>query len=605
MGKVSLKHNGLSFTDPSIQSLDSSFLQSWQLSLVLATLVSFGTGALCWYLHAWLATVQQPIYDSMSYLDGLHRTMSLTRSEGWLKGVEAATRHNTVCLPYLFSIPLAWLFAPARWIGTLFQTCWLLIFLFSIDRMLVRLQRRIGGRTLALASFSALAVTWFSNGGLGDFRMDLSLMLGYGSAVTLLILGIQSAFEQTPDRQSNRHWQSSWLFLGAVLGGICLVRATAPVYLILAIAPVLLGMGLVSRRVNNVRAANQIAWGAIISAGVATLMGAWFYLMNFEYLKYYYLVWNTDANAKLPLNESIAHLQMVYRQIGVPAFMLGVVVMGIAVKQRIAVNQRLIDLKGWMDFGQINRRNVQIVMWVGLWCSLVPVSMLVIGGAGMNPFVSMPTTSSLFILWAVLVSAIIDRSPPMTRMLVSIMVVLAIGGGFARGVKKHVWPNDQFMAAHHLAIENMIADADVNQLKHIRFGSLALTDVHTDSLWSAIQFDRTDFKFQGIEAWRGEIRFEPSRLLMLPPTGDRQNVPGDSDLEKRTWLVRQTGSKFDYLILPDAPTAIRIHQLPSSDVINQHLIELRQMLIAHCRLKRVASLTSPTSDHYYELYRVE
>lgn len=564
------------------------------LSFAIAATISLLAGTLCWALNRQLMTVQEPVYDSLAYLDRLHCTMETTSLSGLPSGFKMATWNTTVCLPHLFSILFSGTFAPARWIGTLFQSIWLLVFLFSVDRVLVLLERRFTSRVIALASFGALAMTWFTNGGLGDFRMDLSLMLGYGTAVAILVHGILAANQPSNESLDKPHWIGSWLGLGAIIGATCLMRATAPVYLTMAILPILLAAAFVAVLRRNRETLKQLVLGACTSAAVASLLAGWFYIVNFEFLKYYYLVWNADANAKQPLSQSILHLEMVRQQIGMFTLNVGLIVVGIAVLQRVVFrNRQTLGKRGW------------IASLIAGWCAIVPIAMLIIGGAGLNPFVSMPTTAGLFVVWAVFLSSIAERSSLPTKLLMTTLIAFAIGGAVNKGVKDHYSPISKFMAAHHLAIDHMLADAAANNKKQIRFGSMGLQDIHTDSIWSAIQFDRPEIKFRGVEAWHGGTRIVPTRLFGLPTQADwNKNVRGDSYEEKRDWLVQQVAKRLDYLIMPDEATAIEQQKYVHLE-INLHQVELRQLVIEQNQLELLSVLESPDSPFRYELYRVE
>src|SRR5262249_24189109 len=114
-----------------------------------------------------------------------------------------------------------------------------------------------------------------------------------------------------------------------------------------------------------------------VSSLIVSLLAvsSWFYILNADWLHYYYVVWNPDANAKLPIGMSIRHFAFVASDAG----------------------------KWWLPFAVgcgawalwLNRfrRPVARPNLRYLWIGLVPAGFLTLRGCGLNPFVSM---ASLF-----------------------------------------------------------------------------------------------------------------------------------------------------------------------------------------------------------------
>ncbi len=557
-----------------------------RLSFLAAVLISVVAGCVAAGLNAWLMQQQQPVYDSLSYLDRMHRVMSLADRDGVAAGARHAVTGNTVCLPYLIAVLLSPCLAPARWIGTAIQAAGLLIFLVGLDGLLWRSGvHRAGARILAMLASQSLAVMLFTNGGMGDFRMDFSLMLGYG----ITLSGMSGALRECDAR---KRWLL-FFWTGIAAGATCLVRGTAPVYLVAAAAPVCAWHLYVSRR--SPVSMRRIIAGMIILMGTAVVVAGWFYWINLEYLRYYYLVWNTDANARLPWSESIRHVQMVGRAAGAPALVGGMFVAGLFGMWQKKTSDRRFFPGGATAGGIVGEF---------AWYATVPVAMLVAGGAGLNPFVSMPSVIALYVAVAILTGCVADNLSRGRTVVLWTVVILAVGGAVARGIKKHGWPKEQFMAAHQLALDAMLVDARQSGLQHIRFGSLSVKGVHTDSLWSVIQYDRRDSVFEGESGFMDGRRIEPARLFMRPSVADWEQVPGADDLAKYEWLLQRLPGDIDFLVLPDEATAMAIHESPSPDQINRHLPALRKKILDEIPLRSVAELSSPTESARYQLYRV-
>src|SRR5207253_169944 len=135
-----------------------------------------------------------------------------------------------------------------------------------------------------------------------DFRMDLSLFFTFALAALWYLVAAATG--------RRRHFALA----GAACGVAFLFRATAPVYIAAALAPlVLYDVATGPRR-------RELLAGCLVAGLTATGMSLWFYVINFGQLYYYYFVWNPDANAHLPLAVSARHFRFVVGHIGLPAF---------------------------------------------------------------------------------------------------------------------------------------------------------------------------------------------------------------------------------------------------------------------------------------------
>ena len=113
--------------------------------------------------------------------------------------------------------------------------------------------------------------------------MDLLQALIYSSAVIYFLLIRET--DSVP----------KWFLLGVLVGACCLARATTPVYIV-GVFTIFFVADLFTARKTSYR-----IFLAYMAAAVACAITAgWFFALNYDYLRFYYLVWNTDANAKLP-----------------------------------------------------------------------------------------------------------------------------------------------------------------------------------------------------------------------------------------------------------------------------------------------------------------
>lgn len=297
-------------------------------------------------------------YDSMSYMNQMATVMEGVHRQGLLQAVEAASKQSTVFFPWLVSGLLGYVMEPTRTAVVLVQLPGLLLLLFTSFRYF-RIRGRDELTSLVFAgSVAVFPGALFHNGGLPDLRMDLYQAYAFGAFVATLLTA----------RRSDR--SGDWAISGILLAFACLVRATTPVYAgLLILAVFVLDVPRLGWRKTCGR------YGLL--AGVSFALAGWFFIRNFGYLKYYYLVWNTDANARLPMAVSAIHLRFFMAHLGF--WML--LALGLILAWRLVHGRG-----GRLDLA-------------ALAAPLIPLAYLVFSGAGLNPYVSLVAVP-VFVLFA-------------------------------------------------------------------------------------------------------------------------------------------------------------------------------------------------------------
>lgn len=255
--------------------------------LAAVVVAAVALGWFCSWLNALHYRTHAPFYDSLSYTITLHELMTTAREAGIPAALAAATTADTVFLPHLPAVLLGPFLDPSRSVGVWIQVIELAVLCGSLIAYLMRVER-FTGRTAALACGAVLLMArlWRPHGGLSDFRMDFGLMAGYWTVAAWYLIS----------RASLR--RVDFLILGLACGAACLMRATAPVYILCGMGP------LVIADLARLPGRGRRLGGWLLAAAVATLTGAWFYVLNRDFLYYYYVVWNGDAQAGLGLLES-------------------------------------------------------------------------------------------------------------------------------------------------------------------------------------------------------------------------------------------------------------------------------------------------------------
>src|SRR5262245_43529323 len=204
----------------------------WPVPFGLLLLIILLLGAYAESLNAQFYQSYIPFFDSAAYNSAISDVVAFTRHQGVSTAVGYAL-DQTAPLPFLEAILLTklGLVGPplTRSLGIRLQLVWLVVLASTAFLYWYVFRRRNPWVAAVLVLPLAMFETVFHyNGGLQDFRLDLSLYLFVGIALTLYLM-----------TNEKDHW-AIWLAAGVAAGLGSLSRATAPVYLTVMLGPVLI-----------------------------------------------------------------------------------------------------------------------------------------------------------------------------------------------------------------------------------------------------------------------------------------------------------------------------------------------------------------------------
>jgi hypothetical protein len=548
------------------------------LALLFAACILLGL--YCCELNRQFYAHHHPVYDSLSYNEKLFRVMTISRESGFFDSLETACfSNNTNCLPFIVAASVAKVIEPSRSVGVWIQTGILFLFLASLLSHLVRV--RDLKPTTAIAGcfcFFIAKCIFFPNGGLSDFRMDLSLYLAFAMTCVWFL------------QSMSRPTKLNFFLLGVSASIACLFRATAPIYLLFTLGPLAL--------IELTRSENRAAKfaGIVISFVTVLVLAGWFFFLNFEFLRFYYVEWNTDANAKIPFVEALDHIDFVQRSIGLPLIVLLASWMIATGLDRIRKGSFL------TSFGQSIRSGD--LDWRIFWIGISPVLMMILRRAGLNPFVSMPAVFGLILFFALPCLRHIDQSNSVSfkRFCWTMLVVCLIISCF-RGWKRHQPKGFDTMSMQQHLIDSILTDAKSRGVSQLKFGVMQLTDLNSNSLYSTLLFDRTDATptLNGIQF--DQVEFKRVATFSRPAATDWKNVDGQTDEEKFDYLIADANARIDYLILPDSSTAQALKTTAAHNYINRYLVPLRERIVNDESWSRVGEAIAANESEVVEIYR--
>ena len=551
-----------------------SALRSNALALLAIVGVTLLQGLYAVKLNTDFYRVHAPFYDSCSYTNQLADVAVVARTEGVAAGIKRSLSGN-VALPWLEMTALARIVEPSRRLGVWLQSAWLTLLALSIYWYLIR-YRAIPSwlgfcLTMPFISFSQIYV-W--NGGLPDFRMDLSLYI----FTSLFLVWYLATYET----QAKYPWVFSGM--GAMLA--CLSRATAPVYLVLMLGP-LLAIRFWNARGRRRELAVNCAW---MGAPIAFATGA-FLIYNFHYLYFYYVTWNPDANRHLPWSQSYAHFLMTGWSLGnvMVACSLAALFLNLAIGLRGRVRQ---------------------VDWKPVWLAAAAPLFLFFRGAGLNPFVTMPA-----VFGALLFSYLPFRGPQpafsrgWSSVLIGILAATAsISSALTPNARRpYLEPSTTRVAGFNSLIDRMNQDASQRGARRIKYIVPEIGDFNSGALANLLIYE-----YGAMPGPDGDLRtglgvtYDFPQQAAFVPAAEVQwklDVPGQTDEDKMANLVSMGTKLPDYLLLPDDPTLDWLEHNLGFNYINLKTRELKTRLLATGTWVRLGNPAVTSEHEAIEVYR--
>ena len=543
------------------------------LCLILAVLL---LGVYASWLSQDFYRHEAPFFDSAAYTNYLARVLGTTRLDGAAEGLDVALDASTAPLPgietFLLTVTGVPLPSP-RQLGVWLQICWM--FALAVSLFFYWTRARACGPWQAVAltlPFLTIAAMFHYNGGLQDFRLDLSLYILLAAAGAWYLQTYQNASRWT------------WLLAGAFLALASLSRATAPVYALVIFAPVLafrfFGQG---RRALL----SGIAWMLL----PFLVIGLPYFLFHFAYLQYYYVQFSKDANANLPLGESIAHFRFAWQN-------LGLVLCGAGILCALAAIRRF--RPGFRDMD-----------WKLFYMGSAPVLFLALRGAGLNPFVSMPAVFG----WLLFLLAPIKGRTPAHHPLLLVVLLGACAWNTSQARARVPVPHVR-VEAFRQAIGWMREDSLRRKLPKVDFVTAHNWNFHPQFLRNVLL---NEYRYQAGKRWTMspegipwvreglyksdslEYSYEMPFTAAVPLVW-REQVQGASDAEKVEWLLNQARINLDYIFLPDEPTIEFMEKYISHNYINTKTRAIRKRFLESGEWERVGVPLVVTDVERVEMY---
>jgi hypothetical protein len=514
-----------------------------------------------------------PFFDSCSYMCQLAIVASKTQRLGFGAGIRESLSGN-VALPFLEDTLISKFVTPTRVVGVWLQAVWMMALALSLYWYFARFRKVDRWLAILLTlPFVSFARVYGLDGGLPDFRMDLSLYI----LVSLTAVWYLATYE-TDSRVP-------WLLAGVAAMLACLARATAPVYLLLMLGPLWL-VRLAMARGNWRALLVNTLWmclPVLISAGA-------FLAYNFRYLYFYYVEWNPDANLHLPWSESSLHLKMAASHVGTALMWCALAALAINIA--------------------CGRERFPRLDWKPIWLAVIAPLFLVYRGAGLNPFVSMPAVFG-FLLFACVPFVGIQPAARYLWARASIGLLLA-GGAFACAAaagqpQPYSGPNTATMPGVRAMIDRINQDAHSRGFQRIEFIAPELGDCHSCVISNILTYEygARPGDDKALYVPGGLTYHFPLELIFMAPDEFfwKTNVRGDSAQERLHNIVLMMAAESpSYLLLPDEKTLEWLERDRGYYFINRHTRELKSRLLAFNKWTSLGDPIQVDANERIEVY---
>jgi hypothetical protein len=322
-----------------------------------------------------------------------------------------------------------------------------------------------------------------------------------------------------------------------------------------------------------------------------------YFVSHFSYLYYYYAQWNQDANARLPLEQSIAHFRFALQHVGWAMASAGVLFFAAV----------LWDARGSRTDGSIH------FDWKLLYLGCAPLLFLVFRGAGLNPFVCMPAIfGCLMFLFAPL-----KEDGPVVRSLwsqgASLVLLAACVWNVTQAPGQVGYPETR-MSAIRQGIDWMREDAQKKKLPSVDFVTFYNWNYHPyfvrnvlineygfrAARWSLVSPD--GIRWEPYHVWKHseasyELPFTASVELVW-----QEEIAGATDDEKIAWMYRMALKDIDYVYFPDDATIDFMEKYIAVNFINTKVRAIKARFLNTGDWEKIGTPLAITDFERVQLY---
>ncbi|PID57592.1 hypothetical protein CSB45_07135 [candidate division KSB3 bacterium] len=543
-------------------------------ALGVITLLAVSIGYFSCELHKILYREHVPVFDSMAYTNTLALIMQTSHNQGLLDALSLALHKTTVFLPWLIAAVIGKFIPASRFIGIWIQTGILTLFLYSLFYYFYRVRNlSCSLSVMLLLPFVGFSGLYASHGGLSDFRMDLSLFLWFSISVTWYLIASRT------DRLFD------YCIFGMSCGLACLNRATAPVYLGISLLPPIIWEMFRSKK------RSRMLKHLCCAGASALIMCGWFYAVRFQHLHRYYFIWNVDSTACLPLAAASRHFFFAFRFLGKPLLILMLFWNIVLLPYFFSTPEKL-----WYYVSHVDVK----VLYIGL----APAAFLMITGAGLNPYVAMPSAFGILLFLCLPCTVMFTKEDfllfKQQFFMASVGILIFV---MAQGLISHANAPVGSMKALRQIVDLMKADARSRKDTEISYSTTYVKWGVNASIRNILLYEYQG-QYRAKDVVVDEFSFSsPVKGLNTDSPAGWKSVSGESDMEKMNTLLLDANAQLDYIILPTQETARHLENAMKHVKINEFATELRKQFLASGNWIPISGVITVDQDEQVMVYR--
>lgn len=384
-------------------------------------------------------------------------------------------------------------------------------------------------------------------GGIADFRMDLLFVFIFASVVIW--------YEILISENKNSHW----IVFSILFSIMLLTRATSIIYILLVLLPLFLFD-------FKILFKKEMLFKISLSIFLILALSAWFYYVQFDYLYYYYFIWNFDANKRIPLELSVYHLEFVLKFLGLLPFIYVLILKTVFTK----------DIKNFFSF-TLNMRIIRYIL-----IGIIPVSFMILKGAGLNPFVALPSCFGIMLTFIIFMLPKDSLAEVITKIKIILFTLITVV--FFIIVLKEAYTNhNAFFIGEKKELNSQLTKLLEND-NNISISILPFADsINNDILINYLMFDK-GYRPTKVNSF---IKDKNTIKINSFPYVNETEFPtldGKNDLEKVDSYINMMLNS-EYLIIPTLSTAEYLEKYRFHIYINKYSTTFVKKLMADKNLK--------------------
>lgn len=236
--------------------------------------------------------------------------------------------------------------------------------------------------------------------------------------------------------------------------------------------------------------------------------------------------------------------------------------------------------------------------------AIAPAGFLTLKGAGLNPFVSMPSTFGILLVLISIPGLWLVRKKSLQLVVLSI-ISFGCAASARNSIESHTKGNSVgHLKGGYIKILSLIeSDAKKYSINNIRLATVGGGYLSSDVFSNILVFDR-GFRGNDNKMSNGSISYKiNSKYSFLFAAIEWQNLPGVSDYDKITFITKDAYKNVDYLIIPNTKTIQFLEKYVSHIYVNKYIQKIQNEILSSKQWIQISENIAINPQEEYIVYR--